>query len=277
MSVTRKALWIIERNTDADLTLDEIARSCGVSRFHLAHAFGQSTGQSVMHYLRGRRLSQAAEALARGARDILQLALASGYGSHEAFSRAFKARFGASPEAVRAAGTADGLPLLAPLQLPEPQALLLPEPGIEMQAAISAIGCTALYHYDAVSGIPGQWQRFMSDLRASSACVRAPPIGIATVVDADGAFEYTCAIEASATTDVPRGFMPVHVPARRCAVFPHDGHVSMLSRTYAAIYDRASLDGGLRIADGPCVEQHRLSFDPRTGAGGVDLYVPLAD
>ena len=44
--------------------------------------------------LRCRRLTQAAYALAAGPNDILSVALDSGYASHEAFSRAFKAQFG---------------------------------------------------------------------------------------------------------------------------------------------------------------------------------------
>jgi AraC family transcriptional regulator len=78
MSGTNKALFVIERNLDRDLTLDQIAKRCDVSRFHLAHAFGESTGQSVLAYLRGRRLTEAARALVTGTNNILDLALDSG-------------------------------------------------------------------------------------------------------------------------------------------------------------------------------------------------------
>jgi AraC family transcriptional regulator len=97
MSLPDKALWIIERNSTEPLTLDGIAATCGVSRSHLAHAFGTATGVSVMQYVRGRRLSAAARALAAGAPDILAIALEAGYGSHEAFTRAFRDRFQQTP------------------------------------------------------------------------------------------------------------------------------------------------------------------------------------
>src|SRR5215207_9231131 len=93
MSLPDRALWIIERNSTRPLTLDGIAAACGVSRSHLAHAFGTTTGLSVMHYVRARRLSATAQALAAGAPDILAIALEAGYGSHEAFTRAFRAHF----------------------------------------------------------------------------------------------------------------------------------------------------------------------------------------
>ena len=55
-----------------------------------------------MRYLRARRLSVAARALVNGVPDIFSVALDVGYGSHEAFTRAFRERFGVTPESVRA-------------------------------------------------------------------------------------------------------------------------------------------------------------------------------
>jgi AraC family transcriptional regulator len=60
MSLTNKALWVIERNLNRELTLTAIAEACEVSRYHMAHAFGAATGLSVMEYARGRRLTEAA-------------------------------------------------------------------------------------------------------------------------------------------------------------------------------------------------------------------------
>ena len=117
MSLPDKALWIIERNSTQPLTLDGIAAACGVSRSHLAHAFGTATGLSVMQYVRARRLSATAQALAAGAPDILSIALEAGYGSHEAFTRAFRDRFQQTPESVRERRSVDGLELVGPLEL----------------------------------------------------------------------------------------------------------------------------------------------------------------
>ena len=61
MSVTKRALWVIKRDLNDDLTLGDIAKACGASKYHLAHAFGESTRISVMQYVRGRRLTMAAE------------------------------------------------------------------------------------------------------------------------------------------------------------------------------------------------------------------------
>src|SRR5665811_2254537 len=105
MYPAQKALWFIESHLADELTLDGIAAIGGISRFHMVRAFAAATGLSVMRYVRTRRLTEAARALAGGAPDILTLALDADYGSHEAFTRAFRDPFGVPPEAARAAAS----------------------------------------------------------------------------------------------------------------------------------------------------------------------------
>src|ERR1700742_1751890 len=102
MNPAQKALWFIESHLAEPLTLDEIAEVAGISRFHLVRAFAAVTGLPVMRYVRARRLTEAARALAGGAPDILTVALEAGYGSHEGFTRAVRDHFGGAPERGRA-------------------------------------------------------------------------------------------------------------------------------------------------------------------------------
>src|SRR5262245_13736819 len=107
-----KALWYIENNFAGELVLDEIANVAGVSRYHVSRAFGEAIGRRITGYVRGRRLTEAAKALASGATDILTVALEVGYGSHEAFTRAFREQFGLTPESVRAQRHLDNIELV---------------------------------------------------------------------------------------------------------------------------------------------------------------------
>src|SRR6266704_4275461 len=117
MNPAQKALWFIESHLADELTLDEIAGVAGISRFHMVRAFAAATGLSVMRYVRARRLSEAARALADGAPDILTLALDADYGSHEAFTRAFRDHFGVTPEMVRAMTCLQKLGLQEPIMM----------------------------------------------------------------------------------------------------------------------------------------------------------------
>src|ERR1700723_1889730 len=115
MNPAQKAIWFIEGHLANPLTLDEVAAIGGVSRFHMVRSFAAATGLSVMRYVRARRLSEAARALASGAPDILALALEADYGSHEAFPRAFRDPLGGPPEPVRGPKRLDNLRLQEPI------------------------------------------------------------------------------------------------------------------------------------------------------------------
>ena len=117
MSVTGRALWYVESHLDTDVSLEAVAESAGVSRFHLSRAFTASIGQALASYSRARRLSVAARKLLNGAPDILSVALDAGYGSHEAFTRAFRQHFALTPDQFRTRGSEDTSLLQEPLQM----------------------------------------------------------------------------------------------------------------------------------------------------------------
>src|SRR4051794_39267166 len=140
MNPAQKALWYIESHLAGALTLDDIAAIGGVSRFHMVRSFAAATGFSVMRYVRARRLTEAARALANGAPDILTLALDADYGSHEAFTRAFRDRFGVTPEAVRGQACLDHPRLQEPLVMDSPLTDKLQPPRFETGKALLVAG-----------------------------------------------------------------------------------------------------------------------------------------
>ena len=84
-----------------------------------------------MRYVRGRRLTEAARSISNGAPDILAVALDAGYGSHEAFTRAFRDQFGLTPEAVRAQHHLDNIDLMEPIKMDETLVANLQPPRFE--------------------------------------------------------------------------------------------------------------------------------------------------
>src|SRR5246127_3267325 len=145
MNPAQKALWFIESHLAEELTLDEVAAIGGVSRFHMVRAFAAATGYPVRRYVRARRLSEAARALAGGAPDILTLALEADYGSHEAFTRAFRDHFGVTPEQVRAATCLDKLKLQEPIMMDSTPSTNLQPPRFETAKAMLVAGIGERY------------------------------------------------------------------------------------------------------------------------------------
>src|ERR1700722_20105397 len=140
MNPVGKALWYIESHFAAEISLADVAAIGGVSRYHMTRAFGFATGRSVMTYVRGRRLSEAARSLALGAPDIMMVALDAGYGSHEAFTRAFRDQFGLTPEPVGAGGTVDNLVMTEAFNMDETAQTTLKPPRIEDGRALLIAG-----------------------------------------------------------------------------------------------------------------------------------------
>jgi len=75
---------------------DDIARGCGYSRFHLTRVFMELTGEPLAGFMRRIRLERAACRIRTG-ESAADAAIAAGFESPEAFSRAFKRAYGLSP------------------------------------------------------------------------------------------------------------------------------------------------------------------------------------
>ena len=277
MNPAQKALWFIESHLADALTLDDIAGIAGVSRFHLVRAFGAATGFSVMRYARARRLTEAARALARGAPDILSLALDADYGSHEAFTRAFRDHFGVTPEAVRSSTCLDHLKLQEPILMDSTLIDNLQAPRFEVANAFLVAGVGDRFSHENGAGIPGLWQRFHQTSADIPGRIGRVAYGVCCNGDDAGNFDYIAGVEVSDYSDLPREFAKVRIPAQRYAVFTHREHVSTIRRTVNTIWNHWLPASGLKIADAPNFERYDEKFDPATGNGGFEIWVPVRD
>lgn len=89
MDSLQKAINYIEDHLLDDLSINDIANQANCSAFHFQRAFTLLTDVSVGEYIRGRRLTLAAEELSRTDAKIIDLAFKFGYETPEAFSKAF--------------------------------------------------------------------------------------------------------------------------------------------------------------------------------------------
>ena len=275
MIPVQKAIWYIETHFAHAVALDDIARVSGVTRYHLVRAFGFATGCPVMRYVRGRRLTEAARALANGAPGILAVAIDAGYGSHEAFTRAFCDQFGGAPETVRARGSTDQLTLTEPIKMDETLLENLEPPRIEDGRAMVIAGLAARYDNDTSAGIPAQWQRFAPHLGHIAGQVGCTTYGVCSDSDSEGNITYLSGVEVSDTSDLPREFSRIKLAKQRYAVFTHREHISAIRRTWRTIYNKWLPESGIELAAAPDFERYCEDFDPETGMGGVEIWIPI--
>lgn len=277
LNPVEKALWFIENRLAGDVSLHGIAQSVGVSEHHLARTFGAATGQSLMRYARGRRLSEAARALAAGAPDILAIALSSGYSSHEAFTRAFREQFGITPESCRAAGSLGRMQLLEPIRMDKSMLINLDEPRLVHHQQLLIAGFGERYIFATNEGIPRQWQRFASHIGSVPAQVGLETYGVACNFDEEGGFEYIAGVQVSTFSALPKAFATVRIRPQRYAVFKHREHVSMLRRSHYTIWNKWLPDSSMEMTDAPNFERYGKEFDPMTGTGPIEVWMPVND
>jgi AraC family transcriptional regulator len=80
----------VDRHLDERLELESLARVANFSAFHFHRLFAAWMGETMGEYLRRRRLEVAAQRLVAQPRlPVLPVALGVGFGSAEAFARAF--------------------------------------------------------------------------------------------------------------------------------------------------------------------------------------------
>jgi len=96
-----QAVRRIDSDPASQLSLAELAREAGLSRWHFLRAFGRVTGLTPHQYLKRARLRDAAIRLAIEPAKVIEIAYRSGFGDLSTFNRAFRVEFGASPRAYR--------------------------------------------------------------------------------------------------------------------------------------------------------------------------------
>jgi AraC family transcriptional regulator len=258
----------IADHLDGDLTFDRLSGVACFSPYHFHRIYRAIMGETVADTIRRCRLHRAANELARSERPVEQVARRAGYGSVEAFTRAFSADHGVGPVRFRARQLApkanDGDETMYDVTFKVFEGVDLA--AIVHRGAYTTIGTSfeqlttwagarnllaeprrwfAIY-YDDSESVPAR------DLR-SDACVEIAP---GTVLD-DGV--------------VARRLEP-----GRMATVVHRGPYAELERAYRFLYRDWLPDAGEEAADRPCFEQYLNN--PRQTAPAellTEIFLPL--
>ena len=101
--------------------------------------------------------------------------------------------------------------------------------------------------------------------------------GVCCNGDDAGNFDYIAGVEVSDFSDLPRPFSRVRIPEQRYAVFTHRDHISTIRHAINTIWNHWLPASGLKVADAPTFERYDEHFDPITGNGGFEIWVPVRE
>ncbi|GHF17109.1 AraC family transcriptional regulator [Pseudolysinimonas yzui] len=257
---------LVERIEDQladDLDIARLASDLSTTEYHLRRMFSSLAGMPLSEYVRRRRMAvAAAEVLGEG--DLLGIAVRYGYGSTEAFGRAFSAVHGASPGDVRRNG--------GPLRTQQQLRFRLTVEGntpmdtrIADQPAFRLVGHSTLvplFHrginphiQEHIASLPAAEHARLKDLSNTE------PAGLLQVsadVDPDYAegseLTYLHGVAVGETTPVPEDLTVIDVPAGTWAVFRTAGpYPDALQSTWAATATDWFPSNPWRLRPGPSI------------------------
>jgi AraC family transcriptional regulator len=264
ISALNRLVDLVEQHLGADLDVTGLARTLGTTEYHLRRMFSALAGMPLSEYVRRRRMTVAAAEVVRGRDDLLGIAVRHGYGSTEAFGRAFRAVHGAGPADVRR----DGGPLRTQPQL---RFRLTVEGSTPMDTrivdrpAFRLIGHAArvpLIH----QGTNPHIERHIAALAPEEhvrlkALGSTEPAGLLQVTDdvdpdsAEGSeLTYLHGVAVSPDTPAPDDLDAIEVPAGRWAVFRTAGpHPESLQQTWAATASDWFPSNPWQLREGPSI------------------------
>jgi AraC family transcriptional regulator len=150
-------------------------------------------------------------------------------------------------------------------------------PRFENGKALAIAGSRQHYRPEAMSGIAAQWERFMPRIGKIPGEVGKVAYGACST--GKDSIDYLAGVEVADTSKTPKDLASIHIPAQRYAVFSHKGHVSKLHDTLEAIGRDWQSAWGRKKAEtkgAPAFfERYGEGFDPKTGKGDIEVWVPV--
>ena len=278
----------IQANLDEDLSLDAVAKRVRLSPFHFHRLFRSAIGETLKQYTQRLRLERAANRLVIHDTTILDVALDSGFQSHETFSRSFQRRFQVTPRGYRewargklAQNSVSTLPLdemYDDFQLSETKVTRMAQLHV---AFIRHVG-----PYETVSD--KLWHKLAEWARARRLPIDLIFLGIAQ--DAPGVtppdkLRFDAAIvvpEAFAANGSIAGSIDgsighqVLLPAE-FAITTHIGHYRTLPQAYGTIVNRVGRLKGYSFGGLPSIEVYRTTrVDANHEMNHTEIYIPVS-
>jgi len=281
-----EAILHIEAKLGEEINLPQVAEQAGYSVFHFGRIFQGVTGETVMDYVRKRRLTEAARALVQTDRRILDIALDWQYDSHEAFTRAFKRAYGIAPGIFRRRRVF--VPLRVPLSLADIQPLgtkgVVMETRIISLPALRVVGM-AYVGKNENGEIPAMWSKFIPHFHEVPGKIHPDvKLGVCGDCQQDGSFRYVAGFQVEADAPVPEGMTTCQVPAATYVVVTQRGPLGDKKRGLSAamnyVYREWLPQSGYKRADAADLEWYDERFvfgidDSERENSEMDVYTPI--
>ena len=275
----------IEQYLNTDIALAEVARHAGISQWRFQRIFKALTGETLKTYIRSRRFARSLDRLLSTDDRILDIGIDAGFESQQAFTGAFKARFGLTPNAYRKLG--DKSLFLKKVEIDREYLRHVAhnvalEPEIVELPALQLTGMrTVFYSVDSEKNniaerLPQLWDLFLDRIDEVAPSGEVTAYGVVQSSADTELLEYLAAVPSGSGELTPAEMVAVTVPAARYAKFSHRGDPRELDRTVNYVYSTWLVQSGELHSYAADLEFYGDSYIPESESSVMHYAIPLA-
>jgi AraC-like DNA-binding protein/predicted transcriptional regulator YdeE len=280
----QRGIDFVEAHLEEDFETSEVTRHAGVSHWHFQRVFKALTHETLKGYIRGRRLANALVALHERRSPILEIALAAGFESQAAFTRAFKHAFGLTPARYRALGKRTEF--VRKLRIDEGYLRHLhggvsQAPTVLSRPRMTLVGLrTSFFGVDSDKSnmgdkLPPLWDAFLARTREVAHAQTDVLYGAVIPTPGEEQLDYLAGALVQGRPRVPKGMVALSVPAATYAEFTHRGFPKELNQTVNYVYAGWLLSSDMRHTCGPDLEIYGADYVPNSSDSVIRYAIPV--
>lgn len=278
----QQSIEYIEEHLCDNLTLEELAETASLSKYYYHRMFSMLVGESVMTYIRKRRLGRATKQLDNTDLRIIDIAYDNGFESQEVFTRAFKRHFGLTPNKYRhlreRINMTEKVSILGTQDKKESYGI---QPKIIVQEAMTVVGIVyRTCHEDILNNSIADLHTKIFYKRMNEIKGRTDNKMVYGICEDDYETDeviHTACVEVKEPYSVPEGMMVRHLPYSRYLVFTHKGTPASMVETYSYIYKEFLQNSSYELSKTSTDLQKYLAQNPNTLGDyiEVDVCIPI--
>lgn len=237
------SVQIIENNLRTNMTILDISKELGFSFHYYSRLFKAITGYSPKSYMLARKITESISPLIETDRRIIDLAIEFGFGSSEAYTRAFNKIINKNPSDIRKEGTINRKLLLQPITdkgLRKSKHAIDKEPEIVTIGEIKLVGIPFYYDLSMKNDLTNPWSLLNQNLNMITNMKKPNKFYQLQFwfpdQDSDIIYFYL-AVAVNKYESIPIQFTAKTIPAGTYLKFRHKGLANQVGYTYQYIYE----------------------------------------
>lgn len=151
----------------------------------------------------------------------------------------------------------------------------LEKPRFEDASNLLIAGFNETYTFETRANIPDQWHRFAPLIGKVPGQIGMKTYGVCWNYQHNQGFDYLTGVETQPGAVLPKDLQQVSLEPHRYAIFTHTEHVSVIPSTIDKIWNKWLPESGLQAVPAPCFERYSEEFNPQTGKGGIEIWIPI--